>query len=77
MGGLVPLVPYMAVSDARNAFYISIGSTLIVLLIFGYVKAKLLGVHRPVVSAFQMMFIGACAAGVAYGVAKAMPSPSE
>ncbi|KAJ3196595.1 hypothetical protein HK101_008387 [Irineochytrium annulatum] len=37
LGGLVPLIPYMAVSDAAHAFFISIGTTLIVLLVFGYV----------------------------------------
>ncbi|KAJ3192085.1 hypothetical protein HK101_007081 [Irineochytrium annulatum] len=72
LGGLVPLVPYMCTDVTMHAFFISIATTLLVLLLFGYVKAKLLGVSRPILSAFQMMLIGAAAAGVAYGVAKAI-----
>ncbi|KAI8843080.1 VIT family-domain-containing protein [Chytridium lagenaria] len=70
MGGLVPLFPYMLVADAMLALWISVATTLFVLLVFGYIKAKLLGVPRPVMSAFSMMMVGATAAGVAFGVAK-------
>ncbi|KAJ1558020.1 hypothetical protein HK405_014593, partial [Cladochytrium tenue] len=74
IGGLVPLIPYIMNDDAVAAFYISIVTTLSVLLAFGYAKAIVLGVRNPVSSAFQMMLIGACAAGVAYGVATALPA---
>ncbi|KAJ3105283.1 hypothetical protein HDU97_008306 [Phlyctochytrium planicorne] len=69
LGGLVPLCPYFYVTDVMLALWVSIGTTLFVLLVFGYIKARLLGVPRPVMSAFQMMFIGATAAGVAFWVA--------
>ncbi|KAI9331659.1 VIT family-domain-containing protein [Zopfochytrium polystomum] len=77
MGGLVPLIPYMATDDTDRAFIVSIVSTLTVLLIFGYVKAVLLGITKPFTSAFQMMLIGACAAATAYGVAKLLPVEKE
>ncbi|KAJ3206705.1 hypothetical protein HDU67_008010 [Dinochytrium kinnereticum] len=82
MGGLVPLCPYFFVPDAMVALWISIGTTLFVLLIFGYIKARLLGVPRPLFSAainnlvssnfpaVQMMLIGATAAATAFFVAK-------
>ncbi|KAJ3071273.1 hypothetical protein HDU98_005583 [Podochytrium sp. JEL0797] len=73
--GLVPLVPYMVVAEATTALYISVGCTLFVLLVFGYVKAILIGVNTPIRSAIEMMFVGACAGGAAYGIAKAMPQP--
>ncbi|KAJ3414119.1 hypothetical protein HDV05_007063 [Chytridiales sp. JEL 0842] len=75
VGGLVPLVPYMVIQKAQTAFLVSIVTTLFVLFLFGYAKAILLGVEKPVTSAFQMLIIGAAASGLAYGVAKAMPSP--
>ncbi|KAI8618007.1 VIT family-domain-containing protein [Chytriomyces sp. MP71] len=75
MGGLVPLFPYMVIPNANTAFYVSIGSTLAVLFVFGFVKAKLLGVNRAWMSALEMMIVGAVASGAAYGIAKAMPQP--
>ncbi|KAI8609248.1 Ccc1 family [Chytriomyces sp. MP71] len=75
IGGLVPLIPYMAVQSSYTALYISIGCTLFVLLVFGFVKGLLLGVSHPVRSAFEMMVVGAAASAVAFGIAKAMPQP--
>ncbi|KAJ3414118.1 hypothetical protein HDV05_007062 [Chytridiales sp. JEL 0842] len=75
LGGLVPLVPYMIFKEAQMAFTVSIVSTLLVLFVFGYVKATLLGVRGPLSSAIQMMVIGAGAAGCAYMVAKLLPTP--
>ncbi|KAJ3176367.1 hypothetical protein HK101_010448 [Irineochytrium annulatum] len=70
MGGLVPLIPYMLFAEAEQAFHVSIVATLSVLLLFGYVKARLLGVQNAPLSALQMMLIGAAAAATAYFVAK-------
>ncbi|ORY52072.1 DUF125-domain-containing protein [Rhizoclosmatium globosum] len=75
MGGLVPLIPYMVVSNSTIAFYISIGVTLVVLFIFGFVKGRLLGVLSPIRSAFEMMLIGGLASSAAFGIAKAVPQP--
>ncbi|KAJ3202627.1 hypothetical protein HDU82_007227 [Entophlyctis luteolus] len=51
MGGLVPLIPYMLISDSYTALYISIGCTLVILFIFGYVKGQVIGVNSPLRSA--------------------------
>ncbi|ORY37652.1 hypothetical protein BCR33DRAFT_721381 [Rhizoclosmatium globosum] len=75
MGGLVPLIPYMIEPNSNTAFYISIGVTLVALFIFGYVKAKFLGVNTPFRSAFEMMIVGGIASGASFGIAKAMPQP--
>ncbi|KAJ3348488.1 hypothetical protein HDU83_001310 [Entophlyctis luteolus] len=75
MGGLVPLFPYLVIPSAQTAFFVSIGATLVVLLIFGYVKALAVGVTNRWKSAIEMMIVGASAAGAAFGVAKALPQP--
>ncbi|KAI8616541.1 Ccc1 family [Chytriomyces sp. MP71] len=75
VGGLVPLIPYMAVQNSYTALYISIGCTLLVLLIFGFVKGIMLGVAHPIRSGFEMMLVGAAASAVAYGIARSMPQP--
>ncbi|KAJ3030515.1 UNVERIFIED_CONTAM: hypothetical protein HDU68_008803 [Siphonaria sp. JEL0065] len=77
MGGLVPLIPYMLIEDSLTALLYSIGCTLLVLLVFGYVKGRLVGVSSPVRSAFEMMIVGAVASGAAFGIAKAMPQPES
>ncbi|KAI9333667.1 VIT family-domain-containing protein [Obelidium mucronatum] len=77
MGGLVPLIPYMIIEDSYTALYYSIVSTLLVLLVFGFVKGKLVGVNSPVRSALEMMIVGAAASGAAFWIAKAMPQPES
>ncbi|KAJ3133824.1 hypothetical protein HK100_004037 [Physocladia obscura] len=76
MGGIVPLFPYLVIPNANTAFYVSIGGTLAVLFIFGYVKAVIMGVEQKLKSAFEMMIVGAAASGAAFGIAKAMPTPT-
>jgi len=68
-GGLIPLTPYMLVSNVDVALRYSVVFTLTALLIFGYVKARFTGA-RPFRSAFQTALIGGVAAGAAYGLAK-------
>src|SRR5690349_14196174 len=57
VGGLVPLVPYMAAATVREALGVSIGVTLLALFIFGYVKGRFTGA-RPFRSAVQTVLIG-------------------
>jgi VIT1/CCC1 family predicted Fe2+/Mn2+ transporter len=45
--------------------------------VFGYVKSVLLGNGKPVLGAIQMMLIGTVAALAAYGIAKAIPNPTN
>ncbi|KAJ3293258.1 hypothetical protein HDU79_000553 [Rhizoclosmatium sp. JEL0117] len=75
MGGLVPLIPYMIVPNSRNALIVSISATLVVLFVFGYVKARVLGVPRVIQSAIEMTLLGAGAAGAAFGISKLLPTP--
>jgi vacuolar iron transporter family protein len=71
IGGLIPLMPYMVLSDVRSALTFSCLVTLIALAVFGYVKGRFTG-NRPMVSAVQTLFIGGLAAGVAFAVARAV-----
>jgi vacuolar iron transporter family protein len=68
-GGFVPLAPYMLIHNAGTALVFSVASTLVALLIFGYVKGRFTGT-RPVRSALQTALIGGLAAAAAYGLAK-------
>jgi VIT1/CCC1 family predicted Fe2+/Mn2+ transporter len=69
VGGLVPLTPYMLISDAGSALIYSVIFTLIALLVFGYVKGRFTGT-RPIRSALQTALIGGLAAAAAFGLAK-------
>ncbi|HYM96612.1 MAG TPA: VIT1/CCC1 transporter family protein [Candidatus Sulfotelmatobacter sp.] len=69
VGGIVPLIPYIAVATARRALPISIGVTLVALTIFGYVKGRFTGM-RPLRSAVQTVVIGGIAAAAAFGLAR-------
>lgn len=67
-GGLIPLAPYMVLGNGSQALLISVGITLIALLLFGGVKGRLTGAGA-VRSGLQTMLIGGVAAGVAYFLA--------
>ncbi|HYX24880.1 MAG TPA: VIT1/CCC1 transporter family protein [Thermoanaerobaculia bacterium] len=70
-GGAIPLAPYFFVPVAASALLASILVTVLALLVFGYVKARLTGA-RPVLGALQTMAIGGVAAAVAFAIAKAV-----
>ena len=69
LGGIFPLAPYALVADAHVALWWSIACTTIALLVFGAVRARVLGTQL-VAGALQTWMIGALAAGVAYGLAR-------
>jgi VIT1/CCC1 family predicted Fe2+/Mn2+ transporter len=69
VGGLIPLAPYMIVSNAGSALLFSVIFTLLALLIFGYVKGRFTG-GRPINSALQTALIGGLAAAAAFGLAR-------
>lgn len=71
VGGLVPLAPYFAFSDARAGLPISAAVTGVALFVFGFVKGWLTGAP-PLRSALQTLGIGALAAVAAYGIARAI-----
>lgn len=69
VGGLVPLAPYMLISNAASALLYSVVFTLLALLIFGYVKGRFTGAP-PLRSGLQTALIGGLAAAAAFGLAK-------
>jgi VIT1/CCC1 family predicted Fe2+/Mn2+ transporter len=69
VGGLVPLSPYMLLHSARHALGVSVGVTLLALVIFGYVKGRFTG-KTPIRSALQTATVGGLAAAAAFGIAK-------
>jgi len=71
VGGLVPLVPYMAVATVGQALRISIGLTLAALFLFGFVKGHFTGAG-PFRSAVQTVVIGGLAAAAAFAIARAI-----
>ena len=70
-GGLVPLIPYMLVSNMNRAVLVSVAVTLVALLIFGAVKARLTGIS-PIKVGIQTAIIGGLAAAAAFGIARAV-----
>jgi vacuolar iron transporter family protein len=69
IGGLVPLSPYMLLTQMHSAFLLSVTVTLLALFVFGYVKGHYTGA-APIRGAIQTLIIGALAAGAAYLIAK-------
>lgn len=70
-GGLIPLSPYMFLSQARTALTVSVTVTLLALFVFGFVKGRFTGA-RPLTSGLQTMLIGGLAACAAFGIARAI-----
>jgi VIT1/CCC1 family predicted Fe2+/Mn2+ transporter len=66
---MIPLSPYMLISNTNSALLFSIIFTLAALFIFGYIKARFTG-GRPFRSAFQTALIGSLAAAAAFGLSK-------
>lgn len=69
VGGLIPLSPYFFVDNGITGLKISAVVTLFCLFVFGFFKSKLTGMD-PVQGAIKVAFIGAIAAGCAFGIAK-------
>ena len=69
VSGFIPLSPYIFMRNSHDALFVSIAVTLVALLAFGYVKAKLIG-NDPWKSAWQTILIGGTAAAAAYLIAK-------
>jgi len=70
-GGLVPLAPYMFTRNTTVALFVSMGMTLLALLVFGFVKGRFTGT-QPMRSALQTALIGSLAAGAAFLIARAI-----
>jgi len=68
-GGLLPLAPYMLFSDVQTAFLLSIVTTGVALLAFGYAKGRFTG-STPFKNALQTVVVGGVAAAAAFLMAK-------
>ncbi|CAK7215907.1 Protein ccc1 [Sporothrix bragantina] len=76
IGGLIPMIPYFLMRRAGDALMVSIAITAVILLAFGYVKTAITVHSRSagIWGAFQTLFIGALAAGAAYGIVRVLDS---
>jgi VIT1/CCC1 family predicted Fe2+/Mn2+ transporter len=70
-GGLIPLCPYMFVSNIRLGLLISALVTLAALALFGFIKGQFTGA-KPLRSALQTVLIGGLAAAAAFIIARAI-----
>ena len=70
-GGLLPLAPYMLVSDITAALWWSIAVTLLALFVFGTIKGIFTGLS-PFRGGVQTAIIGGLAAAAAFAIAWAV-----
>jgi len=70
------MIPYFAFKRVDYALFTSIGVTVLILLVFGYVKSRVTGTsHKDAVwSAAQTLVVGAVAAATSYGIVRAVNS---
>ncbi len=71
VGGLIPLGPYMLLSNVQTGLAVSTAVTLAALMLFGYIKGHFTGA-RPIRSALQTVITGGLAAAAAFGLAIAI-----
>ena len=69
VGGLVPLAPYILMSDIRSALTVSVGVTLLALFVFGSIKGHFTGVKVWRAGA-QTTIVGGLAAAAAFFIAR-------
>jgi VIT1/CCC1 family predicted Fe2+/Mn2+ transporter len=69
ISGFIPLAPYILMHSVTSALYVSIGVTLLALLVFGYTKGYVTGVNA-IRSALQTVSIGGLAAAAAFAIAR-------
>jgi vacuolar iron transporter family protein len=78
-GGLIPMIPYFVMQRAQEALFISIAITLVVLLVFGFVKNYVtIKTNRAGLwGALQTVVIGVLAAGTSYAIVRALDTKGE
>ncbi|RDL40168.1 uncharacterized protein BP5553_00147 [Venustampulla echinocandica] len=74
IGGLIPMTPYFLMENVTHALFISIAVTVVILLIFGFVKNYVTIQTRRsgFYGAIQTLLIGILAAGTSYGIVRAL-----
>lgn len=70
------MIPYFAMTNVTHALFVSIGITVVILLVFGAVKNHItIGTKRATAwGAVQTLIIGAIAAATSYGIVRALDS---
>jgi VIT1/CCC1 family predicted Fe2+/Mn2+ transporter len=75
-GGVIPLLPYIVISDTRTALFVSIGVTAGLLLVFGVVKQHYsgapTGARGYTSGAISTLFVGGIAAAASWGIVHAI-----
>ncbi len=69
VGGLIPLAPYMLLSNVQTGLWWSVGVTLLALAVFGWVKGRFTGIN-PIKGGLQTVVTGGLAAAAAFLIAK-------
>ncbi len=69
VGGMIPLSPYILITQLSTALYVSIAVTLTALFLFGFVKGRVTGIN-PLRGGLQTIFVGGLAAGAAFILAR-------
>lgn len=69
IGGLIPLVPYMSLTNVISALRLSVVITILALGVFGFVKSGFTGIS-PWKGAFQTIVTGGIAAAAAFELAR-------
>jgi vacuolar iron transporter family protein len=69
VGGLVPLAPYILMSEVKSALWVSVGVTLLALFVFGSIKGHFTGV-APLRGGMQTTLVGGLAAAAAFFIAR-------
>ncbi len=73
VGGMIPLAPYILISNVQTGLWWSVGLTLLALAIFGGVKGHFTGIS-PFKGGAQTVVIGGLAASAAFLIAKLISS---
>ena len=72
------MIPYFAMKDVTQALFVSIGITVVILNIFGFIKNYVTIRTRQAgfSGAVQTLCVGVLAAGTSYGIVRALDSRS-
>lgn len=76
-GGLIPLMPYVFITDTHHAFLSSVIVMALALFAFGWIKTSLVGERHTSIcfkNGIQMVMLGGIAAGAAISCVKAVGS---
>ena len=69
VGGMIPLAPYILLSNIQTGLWCSVGVTLLALAVFGFIKGRFTGIN-PFKGGLQTVVTGGLAAGAAFLIAK-------